>query len=231
MRTTTTSSAASSPRPARRPRPDKDRHRELSPAPARETKRGKTGGSLTKELLAGTAGAPSPFRESSGQMVARVCRDLGGTSGIVVLNDEPHHFTSTGTTTPRTRASPTRTSPATTKPRPAERRGDPPLVQRPARDQREARRQGGDDLSATHPSCPAPATGKARFPLGGLRLRPGRGDRVRYREDSSCPCRRQRDHARRALPQTLAGYKGRPAEEEPQGWHGHPGPDARPSPG
>jgi hypothetical protein len=57
----------------------------------RETKQGKAVGSLTKELLAGTAGAPSPFRESWGQMVARVCRDLGGTSGIVVLNDEAHH--------------------------------------------------------------------------------------------------------------------------------------------
>ena len=57
----------------------------------RETKQGKTVGSLTKELLAGTAGAASPFRESWGQMVARVCRDLGGTSGIVVFNDEAHH--------------------------------------------------------------------------------------------------------------------------------------------
>ena len=56
-----------------------------------ETKQGKTVGSLTKELLAGTAGAASPFRESWGQMVTRVCRDLGGTSGIVVFNDEAHH--------------------------------------------------------------------------------------------------------------------------------------------
>ena len=38
----------------------------------RETKQGKAVGSLTKELLAGSAGAPSPFRESWGQMVARV---------------------------------------------------------------------------------------------------------------------------------------------------------------
>ena len=57
----------------------------------RETKQGKTVGSLTKELLAGSAGAASPFKESAGQMIARVCRDLGGTSGIVVLNDEAHH--------------------------------------------------------------------------------------------------------------------------------------------
>jgi type III restriction enzyme len=57
----------------------------------RETRQGKTVGSLTKELLAGTSGGPSPFQESWGQMVARVTRDLGGTSGIVVFNDEAHH--------------------------------------------------------------------------------------------------------------------------------------------
>jgi type III restriction enzyme len=57
----------------------------------RETKAGKSVGSLTKELLAGTSGGESPFRESWGQMVARVIRDLGGSSGIVVLNDEAHH--------------------------------------------------------------------------------------------------------------------------------------------
>ena len=57
----------------------------------RETKAGKTVGSLTKELLAGTSGGESPFRESWGQMAARVTRDLGGSSGIVVLNDEAHH--------------------------------------------------------------------------------------------------------------------------------------------
>src|ERR1017187_1430266 len=56
-----------------------------------ESKQGKSIGSLTKELLAGSAGAASPFRESWGQMVTRVCRDLGGTSGIVVFNDEAHH--------------------------------------------------------------------------------------------------------------------------------------------
>jgi type III restriction enzyme len=56
-----------------------------------ESKQGKSVGTLTKELLAGTAGAASPFRESWGQMVTRVCRDLGGTSGVVVLNDEAHH--------------------------------------------------------------------------------------------------------------------------------------------
>ena len=57
----------------------------------RETQQGKAVGSLTKELLAGSSGAPSPFLESWGQMVTRVCRPLGGTSGIVVLNDEAHH--------------------------------------------------------------------------------------------------------------------------------------------
>ena len=57
----------------------------------RETKAGKTVGSLTKELLAGASGSESPFRESYGQMVSRVTRDLGGSSGIVVFNDEAHH--------------------------------------------------------------------------------------------------------------------------------------------
>ena len=57
----------------------------------RETKQGKSVGSLTKEILAASAGAQSPFLESTGQMVTRVCRDLGGTSGVVVLNDEAHH--------------------------------------------------------------------------------------------------------------------------------------------
>jgi type III restriction enzyme len=57
----------------------------------RETKAGKTIGSLTKELLVGTSGGESPFRESWGQMVSRVTRDLGGSSGIVVFNDEAHH--------------------------------------------------------------------------------------------------------------------------------------------
>ena len=38
----------------------------------RETKQGKAVGSLTKELLAGSSGAPSPFLESWGQMVTRV---------------------------------------------------------------------------------------------------------------------------------------------------------------
>jgi type III restriction enzyme len=56
-----------------------------------ESKQGKSVGTLTKELLVGAAGGPSPFRESWGQMVTRVCRDLGGTSGIVVFNDEAHH--------------------------------------------------------------------------------------------------------------------------------------------
>jgi type III restriction enzyme len=56
-----------------------------------ESKQGKSVGTLTKELLAGTAGAASPFLESWGQMVARVTRDLGGSSGIVVFNDEAHH--------------------------------------------------------------------------------------------------------------------------------------------
>jgi type III restriction enzyme len=57
----------------------------------RETKLGQGVAKASKELLAGYSGAPSPFQESWGQMVSRVCRDLGGTSEIVVFNDEAHH--------------------------------------------------------------------------------------------------------------------------------------------
>jgi len=57
----------------------------------RETKAGQGVAKTTKELLAGYSGAPSPFQETEGQMVSRVCRDLGGTSEIVVFNDEAHH--------------------------------------------------------------------------------------------------------------------------------------------
>jgi type III restriction enzyme len=58
----------------------------------RETREGRGLASLTKGLLAGRAGAPSPFLETPGQMVARVCRELGaGAREIVVLNDEAHH--------------------------------------------------------------------------------------------------------------------------------------------
>src|SRR6266542_5020845 len=57
----------------------------------RETKQGQGLAKTTKELLAGHSDALSPFLESWNQMVSRVCRDLGGTSEIVVLNDEAHH--------------------------------------------------------------------------------------------------------------------------------------------
>jgi type III restriction enzyme len=58
----------------------------------RETREGRGLASLTKGLLAGRAGAPSPFLETPDQMVARVCRELGtGRHEIVVLNDEAHH--------------------------------------------------------------------------------------------------------------------------------------------
>ncbi|AQZ68580.1 Type III restriction-modification enzyme, helicase subunit [[Actinomadura] parvosata subsp. kistnae] len=58
----------------------------------RETKLGQGVAKTTKELLAGKSGAPSPFLETVGQMVARVCRELGDSkSEIVVLNDEAHH--------------------------------------------------------------------------------------------------------------------------------------------
>jgi type III restriction enzyme len=57
----------------------------------RETKQGQGIAKTSKELLAGYSGAPSPFLETWNQMVSRVCRDLGGTSEIVVFNDEAHH--------------------------------------------------------------------------------------------------------------------------------------------
>ncbi|GGP12990.1 DEAD/DEAH box helicase family protein [Nonomuraea glycinis] len=58
----------------------------------RETKLGQGVAKTTKELLAGKSGAQSPFLETVGQMVARVCRELGSAkSEIVVLNDEAHH--------------------------------------------------------------------------------------------------------------------------------------------
>jgi len=46
-------------------------------------------GKLTKQILA--AEAESPFRETPGQMVRRVCRELGNKKNIVVINDEAHH--------------------------------------------------------------------------------------------------------------------------------------------
>ncbi|RUQ28515.1 MAG: restriction endonuclease subunit R [Candidatus Competibacteraceae bacterium] len=46
--------------------------------------------SLTKKLLR-TPSEASPFQESAGQMVVRVCAELGNKKQIVVLNDEAHH--------------------------------------------------------------------------------------------------------------------------------------------
>ncbi len=47
---------------------------------------------LVKDVLANGAGDVSPFRETWGQMVNRVCRAFGsGRGGLVVLNDEAHH--------------------------------------------------------------------------------------------------------------------------------------------
>jgi type III restriction enzyme len=57
----------------------------------RETRSGQGIAKTTKELLAGYSGGPSPFQETESQMVSRVCRDLGGTSEIIVFNDEAHH--------------------------------------------------------------------------------------------------------------------------------------------
>ena len=46
---------------------------------------------LTKRVLAGRDGDLERFRETPGEMVRRVCRDLRGKRNIVVLNDEAHH--------------------------------------------------------------------------------------------------------------------------------------------
>ena len=46
--------------------------------------------SLTKKLLTPN-GQPSPFIETPGQMVNRVCKALGSKREILVLNDEAHH--------------------------------------------------------------------------------------------------------------------------------------------
>ncbi|MGI8816717.1 MAG: BPTD_3080 family restriction endonuclease [Pseudonocardia sp.] len=57
----------------------------------RDTKEGKGLHRTTKELLAGGTIGANPFQETPAQMVNRVCRELGGSAGIVVLNDEAHH--------------------------------------------------------------------------------------------------------------------------------------------
>jgi len=46
-------------------------------------------GKLTRQILAGES--ESPFRETAGQMVKRVCRELGSRKNIIVINDEAHH--------------------------------------------------------------------------------------------------------------------------------------------
>jgi len=47
-------------------------------------------GKLTKNLLL-KPGQASPFRETEGQMVARVCGAFGNRKNLIVLNDEAHH--------------------------------------------------------------------------------------------------------------------------------------------
>ncbi len=46
-------------------------------------------GKITKAILAD--GQPNPFTETSGEMVRRVCRDLGTKKNVIVINDEAHH--------------------------------------------------------------------------------------------------------------------------------------------
>jgi type III restriction enzyme len=47
------------------------------------------GSRLTKTILA--RGGESPFKETPGEMVRRVCRELGNRKNIIVINDEAHH--------------------------------------------------------------------------------------------------------------------------------------------
>lgn len=57
----------------------------------RELPAGKGVSRLTKDVL-NPGGGPSPFTETGNQVVTRVLRDLGGgTSELVVFNDEAHH--------------------------------------------------------------------------------------------------------------------------------------------
>jgi type III restriction enzyme len=46
-------------------------------------------GKITKSILAD--GQPSPFTETSDQMVRRVCRELSTKKNIIIINDEAHH--------------------------------------------------------------------------------------------------------------------------------------------
>jgi type III restriction enzyme len=46
---------------------------------------------LNKAILANGSGKESPFTETPGEMVRRVCRELGTKKNIIVLNDEAHH--------------------------------------------------------------------------------------------------------------------------------------------
>ncbi|MBF0291965.1 MAG: DEAD/DEAH box helicase family protein [Nitrospinae bacterium] len=46
-------------------------------------------GKITKSILAN--GKPGLFTETPGQMVRRVCRELGAKKNIIVINDEAHH--------------------------------------------------------------------------------------------------------------------------------------------
>jgi type III restriction enzyme len=50
-------------------------------------------GKITKSILAAQQpdGQPSPFTETPGQMVRRVCRELSPKKNIIVINDEAHH--------------------------------------------------------------------------------------------------------------------------------------------
>ena len=108
-------------------------------------------------------------------MVSRVCRDLGGKQQIIVLNDEAHHcYRRTG----RTQAQDEKLTGEEQRRRRSAKSG-PRLDHRPEA----VKAKIGIKPSTTCPrrrsSSAAPATTRAPFPVGRLRLLTDRRDRVR----------------------------------------------------
>ena len=164
----------------------------------------------TKEIL--TRGKASPFVETPDQMVRRVCRGLGTKRQIIVLNDEAHHCY---------RTAPAATSEETLKGderKEAEQRDREArvwvtgLAGGSAQDRSQGRlRPVGDAVLPARLGLPR----RNALPLGGERLLADRRDRVRHRQDPARPGRRRRGRQGGAdVPQPLAAYPRRPAEEE-----------------
>ena len=156
-------------RPEGGPGPGEDRDHELPCAcsagrPSRAGRRRR----LPRSCWPGYSGAPSPFLESWGQMVSRVCRDLGGTSGIVVFNDEAHHCYLDRYDNPEDEGD-HRQGPH----RRREGRGAGRTPRRPgsgstacARSRRSSASRRSTTCPPPRPSCPAPAIGRGRCSPG-----------------------------------------------------------------